>query len=939
MRLFSLKYFLFLLLLFSVFSGLEAQFYNSGQDPVGLKWRQIQTEHFQIIFPHEAESQAQYLANAFNGIYKKVSEGLGINPKKVSVILHNQSTLSNGTTAWAPRRIDLSLVSPQNTYAMNWLDQLAIHEFRHIVQIERINVGITKFLGVLMGEMAVGAAAGSFLPQWYFEGDATDIETLMGVRGRGELPYFKMHLKAQLLEKGLFSYEKATHGSLKDYVPSEYHLGYAISSKVREGYGASVWEKAIDDSGKKPFAITPFSNSLKKNTGFTKQELYRKILSDLKAEWEVENAGLDLSSSILVSGLTATYTDYRYPCFFEDGKILAVKSSFDDVRRIVSINAAGREEVIITPGPGLNQSLSYAHGLICWAEYQRDARWSQRDYSVIKVYDVKAEKLINLTKKSRYFSPLISHDGRQIVCVEVDVKGVSWLKVLDAETGFEIHSFQAPKGLFFSSPSWSSDDSRVVLISMRDGQKRLSLYTLKDQRLEHLIAEGFDQITHPHINGDWVYFTASYSGIDNIYALQLSSNEIYKITGVSYGADDAFVEDNLLLYSSYSANGYELKSHDLRMAVMDVLDNPIAFKNAYVVDKSPYAVKDSSYAIRKYSKSSGLFNFHSWAPFSLDPYNNNVKPGVSFMSQNLLSTAFTTAGYEHDFKEDIGRFYAKFRYEGWYPIIDIDMEHAKRRRYYIADTVNHIIEDFTFKESSIELGLRIPINLSRNRYIRGIQPFASFESIFLKMHPDSPFEFTKNSIQALHYGFSAYHQTMKSRFDIYPKWGQVFQFSYSMTPFVSPGWVGLTTFESVFYFPGLIKHHGLKIYMAYQHRKDGVYAFPNQINHVRGLINKGDVDQYRISADYKLPLAYPDYDLGSFMYLKKIDLGLFYDYGYGWNPELTNEYHTMGLELKSEFHFLSFVAPIDFTLRGLYHPNVQELGLEVIMSIDFSSLY
>lgn len=933
MRQFLSKQTLLLLISFSILSSLQAQFYNSGQDPASVKWNQIQTEHFQIIFPVEAESQAQYLANAFNSIYEKVSEGLGLSPKKVSVILHNQSTLSNGTTAWAPKRIDLSITSPQDSYAMNWLDQLAIHEFRHIVQIERIDVGITKFLGVLMGEMAVGAAAGSFVPQWYFEGDATDIETLMGVKGRGKLPSFKMRLKAQLLEKGLYSYEKATHGSLKEYVPSEYHLGYAISSKVREQYGATVWEAAIDNAGKAPFAITPFSNSLKKNTGLTKQELYRKILTDLKAEWETENARLNLSSFFVLSGATATFTNYRYPHLFEDGKILAVKSSFDDVRRIVSIDADGREEVIVTPGPGLNQSLSYAHGLICWAEYQRDARWEQRDYSVIKIYDVRAGKLINLTKKSRYFAPQISHDGQKIVSVEVDVKGISRLKVLDSKTGVETHSYEAPLDLFFSSPSWSDDDSAVVLISMKDGQKRLSLYTLKDRSLEQLIPFGWDQITHPYINGDWVYFTASYSGIDNIFALKLTNGQLYKITEVSYGADDAFVENDMLLYSSYSANGYELKSHDLKMPVLKLFNNSIA------VNESPYVVSDSSYAVDKYSKASGFFNFHSWAPFSLDPYNNNVKPGVSFMSQNLLSTATTTAGYEHDFKENVGRFYGKFRYEGWYPIIDIDIEHAKRRQYYLADTANHIIEDFTFKESSIEVGLRLPINLSRNRYIRGLQPFASFESIFLRMHPDSPFEFKRNSIQALHYGFSAYHQTLKSRLDIYPKWGQIFQFMYSMTPFLSPGWVGLTTFESVFYFPGLIKHHGLKFYVAYQHRKDGVYAFPDQINHVRGLINKGDVDQYRISADYKLPLAYPDYDLGSLMYLKKIDLGLFYDYGYGWNPELTNEYHTMGVELNSEFHLLSFVAPVNLTLRGLYHPNVQNFGFEVIMSIDFSSLY
>lgn len=488
------------------------------------------------------------------------------------------------------------------------------------------------------------------------------------------------------------------------------------------------------------------------------------------------------------------------------------------------------------------------------------------------------------------------------------------------------------------TPSWSEDDSRIVLISMDDKGKRLSIYNPKSQSLQLFIPFNQYQITHPRLVGDIIYFTGSYSGIDNIYALNIESQRLNKVTEVNYGADDAVVIKDELLFSSYSADGYTLEK--LKINTNWWHEDSAKYLQASIhTAEITYNAGNEIHEVKKYPKTSGFFNFHSWAPFSLDPYDYTVKPGISFMSQNLLSTATTTAGYEHDFREDVGRYYTKFTYEGWYPIIEVDFEHAKRRRYYLADTVNHIVDDYTFKETTFELGIRVPINLNRNKHIRGIQPYAKFENIFLKMHPDSPFEFSRSSIQALHYGFTAYHQSMRSRYDIYPKWGQIIGFAYSMTPFLSPGWVGLTSIESAFYFPGLFKHHGLKIYAAYQHRKDGIYGFANQINHVRGLINKGDVDQYRMSVDYKLPLAYPDFDLGSFMYLKKIDLGLFYDYGYGESPDLINHYQSLGAELHSEFHLLSFVAPIDFTLRGMYHPNQKEFGFEFIVNIDFSSLY
>ena len=41
----------------------HAQYYSSGQDPFSVKWKQIKTDHFQVIYPKSFEEKAQYLAN------------------------------------------------------------------------------------------------------------------------------------------------------------------------------------------------------------------------------------------------------------------------------------------------------------------------------------------------------------------------------------------------------------------------------------------------------------------------------------------------------------------------------------------------------------------------------------------------------------------------------------------------------------------------------------------------------------------------------------------------------------------------------------------------------------------------------------------------------------------------------------------------------------
>src|SRR5680860_1361235 len=96
-----------LLLLFVIFCGisnLKAQYFQTGQDPASLKWRQINTENFQLIYPDYYELQAQKLANVMEKVYDYGGNSLLHKPKKISIILHTQTVKSNGLVAWAPKR-------------------------------------------------------------------------------------------------------------------------------------------------------------------------------------------------------------------------------------------------------------------------------------------------------------------------------------------------------------------------------------------------------------------------------------------------------------------------------------------------------------------------------------------------------------------------------------------------------------------------------------------------------------------------------------------------------------------------------------------------------------------------------------------------------------------------------------------------------------------
>ena len=198
------------------------------------------------------------------------------------VIIHNESSFSNGVFVWAPKRLEIFTNPDPNGYQQDWLTQLALHEGRHAVQIDKLNQGVTKVLSYVGGEQAVGAMA-VFLPYWYLEGDAVDAETRLSNTGRGRQPSFEMELKAQLLEEGnLYSFSKATMGSYKHFIPNHYKLGYLMVRYGRRTYGDKFWIDFQQYAARKPYLFNPTYFSMRKYGLKSKNQFYQDALEKLQ---------------------------------------------------------------------------------------------------------------------------------------------------------------------------------------------------------------------------------------------------------------------------------------------------------------------------------------------------------------------------------------------------------------------------------------------------------------------------------------------------------------------------------------------------------------------------------------------------------------------------------------------------------------------------------
>ena len=190
--------FLFLILLFS--SCLYAQYFNDGQDRGAIKWRQIHTENFIVIYPEDFENKATRVSSLLEKAYLSVPKSLNHKPKKVTVVLHTETVKSNAFMGWCPSRIEMYVTPHQNIYSQDWLEQLSIHEFRHVVQVSKLEEEMPRLLKYIFGEHAAALLAG-FCCHFGLLKDAVAAETGLSNSGRGRYPDFIRELKSNLSKR------------------------------------------------------------------------------------------------------------------------------------------------------------------------------------------------------------------------------------------------------------------------------------------------------------------------------------------------------------------------------------------------------------------------------------------------------------------------------------------------------------------------------------------------------------------------------------------------------------------------------------------------------------------------------------------------------------------------------------------------------------------
>ena len=907
-----------------------------SQNPPGLHWQEVRTPHFRVLYPAGLDTAAQRTAQRLEAVHGPEGTTLGVQAKRIAVVLQNQTTVSNGFVTFLPRHAEFFITPEQGQGlgTVDWLDGLVVHEFRHVNQFDKARQGFGRVTHTLLGDGGLGVAAVG-VPQWFFEGDAVGTETAFTRSGRGRIPYFGLGLRANLLDGRQYSYQKAVNGSLRDNVPDWYVLGYFLTSYAKAHYGPDVWSRILDNYYRFPFYPFSFSNSIRRTTGLRVEDLYQRTMHELDSTWRAEQAARPAPTPVRElagQATTRVFTQYQYPQYVNDSTVLALKSGLDNISQLVLLGHHGREKRVFTLGPiNIPEMLSVGGGKVVWPEFRQSPRWGQKMYSELKILDLKTGRVRRLATGTRYTAAALSPDGTRLVAVRTDASYHHALVVLDATTGAVINTLPNPHNDFYQQPRWTPDGRRVVTVALSAAGKTLQILDPVTGLANNILPVANVNLANPQPWGDYIFYNSPQGSIDNLYAVSLKNGLTYQVTNRPYGAYHAAVspDGQHLVFHDYQVTGARVVEMPLNLlnwlttaarwpmtigkivhSESNEVDSPspgklwtIAFAPAtHDAPADPYAARlaagepaakqitqllaspDSAgprYGVRRYRPLAHAFRIFSYGVVQ-SPSGQAVSVGLR--SQDFLSTTQAFAGLSYNQTERTLAVTGALSYQGLGPVLDVEGSYGGRDASILG--ANNAVYRDQWQVARVLAGARLPLVLTRSKYLQALTLGAYYlgERVYGYDLPLRARDATgpTTPLHAIQTSLSYASQLRQSARDVSPRGGATLLATCRTTPFGTNLQAKQVGVQGSVYLPGLAQHHALRLRGGYQYQQQNQYNFAAAISYPRAETSYISFDNLAVgSADYNLPLAFTHWKVGRVLYVQRLRAAAFTDLAWG----------------------------------------------------------
>ena len=898
----------------------SAQFYQNGSDPFG-RWSTMGSDHYRIVYPDGLDSLARAYLLDLEKWQPVVGQSAGMAPGSLQwgrtpVILHPFNPYSNGSVAWAPKRMDLyTHPEPYGSIPLSWTTQLTVHESRHVTQMQLAYRKPFRWVNYLVGEMWPGAISALFTPPTLLEGDAVVAETALTASGRGRNGDFLNYYHLAFDNGDWRDWYKWVYGSFKKAGPDHYTVGYMTVAGMRYFYDQPTFTADyLDRVTRKPLPVAALQRYIRHVSGQPFKKTWQGIMEGFHDIWteEADARGpfMEMEQVTRKHAFATDYTDGSWV----DNEYLAIKSGKDLAPRLVRINLDGSEDDL-GPFASSTSSLNPGQHRLFWSETVPGVRWTLDGESIIRSLE-RSGKRRDLTTKGRLYNPQPGPGG--IAVVEYPVEGGSNLVIIDEQDGHLILRVSAPAGVQLAEPAWVDDslyglgvDDRGFSIWRLDGRRWTCVLEPTPQTIENLEGEG-------HV----LDFVSDRNGVKELYRFDPATGKAWQLTNSRYGGTDYFWHGDTLWFSSptpegsaiFKAKAPEPKEVDIREVHKYRVAEKLAEQERALHALQPAEQAEDKVVFsspQRYHKALHLIKFHSWAPlyFNYDDIESlsgdfsydTASPGLIGLFQNDLGTAYGTLGYAfHPDEENPSEWrhsgHLQFTYTGLYPVLeagfDLDdtgagLYHFERRRYGAKTgfaTARQPVNGpawtgyltayipFRYNKSGIQRGWvpQVSWTVSNNLYDNGTMDLNMTEDFVNGQFFSSFVGFRHGQtvlMQTLRGSVRGYWMLPKADSQIYPRWGVGAETGGSFRPGIGKIYSPVMYGYLYGYLPGFTRTQGLRLSASAQHQiptgapfgENSVTVWPRGFMAADGrAIARVSANQLKLTADYAIPIYVGD---------------------------------------------------------------------------------
>lgn len=866
------------------------------QDRPSVRWQVIEGRHARVIAPVGMEREARRLSATIDRIARADTLTLRARPSTIDIVLRAQYANANGFVALAPRRSELFPQAPQYDGLLgsnDWLELLALHEYRHVQQLTAARRGFTGAMATLFGEVAWQTLSFWSLPSWFLEGDATLTETVLTSSGRGRIPRFDADFRAQLLARDVPSYQTTMVGSLKDRWPNPYVHGYHLLAAGRARFGPEVWEQALARSTRRSFIPLALSGGLQRASGLSATALHQQTLAALRDSVRAGAARLSLTPVTPVGPSPDLWTDDASPGWEDDERLISHRVGLDAFPQLAR-QAGGRIERLQYLGQPTPAPLSVQGGIAAWIEERFDPRFALRTFNVIMLRDLTSGEVRQLGDTTRWMSVGLASDAQRLVTIEQRPDGGTSLLILDRE-GQVMQRHLVPDGDLIVTPRFTREGEGVLFTRTRRGVgRRVERCDLAMVRCEGLSAWSSLAIAAPVGDRSIVFAYAPIDGRDQIVAWRAATGRWHQVTVRPVGAIDPMPspDGTRLAFLDHTASGRRLVTMPIEPArwpeVTLVADDPAPLRALIAqVGSAPLAepiAPDSSVPLRAYAPWRHLL-YPTGFTVSLPPVSPTI--GATLSSRDILGTFAADLGASYDRTERTGSGRIAITSAASPAITSAWVGVGDRRDVYPAATVRGEAQpagEWQWREYTRGIRAELPFNLTRDHRWTQVRFFGALEETRVEGSTlPAYFVSDEGSVRPLTVGVSAYRGYQWVR-DIFPIRGVAASAFVRSTPLGGTFDGRQTAARAQLFRSGFGAHHGIRLDLGLDRQpfrasatSAAPYRFATSLPFARGYPAVTAPVAVRGAIDYAFPLWYPDRTLVRAIQLQRVRGALFAD--------------------------------------------------------------